>query len=107
MNFNSSKNENVISQEKLKNSFVGEFINDAPSGLTEEVKKALPAPKPKAPQVTSVQMDTGLNPEDVESEISQYFDEEEESADDIDLGSAYRAEIRNETRKLQKKLIRQ
>jgi hypothetical protein len=107
MNFNSSKNDAVNSQEKLKNSFVGEFTNESPKEAEEEVRKALPAPQPKAPQIKSVQMENGLNPEDVESEITQYFNEEDENDDDIDLGSAYRAEIRNESRKLQKKLIRQ
>ena len=49
-----------------------------------------------------------LDNEDIDKELDQYFEEGERVADDdSELGSAYRAEVRMETRKLQKKLISQ
>ncbi|MEC9284156.1 MAG: hypothetical protein VX642_15680 [Bdellovibrionota bacterium] len=61
-------------------------------------------------QVTNLQLKKSkvMNNEDIDKELDEYFEEGERLAEeDSELGSAYRAEVRLETRKLQKKLISQ
>lgn len=64
----------------------------------------------KIEQVTNLKLkkSKSLNNDELDKELDEYFGEGEALAEeDSELGSAYRAEVRLEARKLQKKLIQQ
>lgn len=112
MNFR-APSSSLPNTEEIKSAISGEF-KKLPHGESkaavldaEKIKKAQTQAKEKQRlQIKNLKTED-MSAEVVEKEISEYFGEEELDEDDVNLGSAYRAEVRQESRELQKKLIRQ
>lgn len=110
MNLNLSDNPLAKEGAKLSNVIDGEFNShkQEEKALQKAVGKDMKLKATLAPPQGIKNLKTkDLTAEQLDQEISTYFGEEDEEESDLDLGSAYRAEIRQESRKLRKKLIQQ
>lgn len=108
MNLNLSESPLGKTTATLSNAISGEFKSLPEDSLkTQRLDLRIKPKAIAAPKNLKNLKARNANDEQLDKEISTFFNETDEDDSELGLGSAYRAEIRQESRKLRKKLIHQ